>query len=101
MSDQPELFDFPPFQRHSETSKAAALAIAPRLNALQQRVLAKIKAAGTFGATDEELQGWLNLNPSTERPRRIELVEKGLVVDSGTTRKTRSGRLAVVWMPKQ
>lgn len=34
---------------------------------------------------------------STERPRRVELVEGGHVVDSGLRRLTRSRRFAVVW----
>jgi hypothetical protein len=38
----------------------------------------------------------LGMNPSTQRPRRIELERRGLVVKDGT-RKTSSGRMAVVW----
>jgi DNA-binding IclR family transcriptional regulator len=49
------------------------------------------------GMTDEEIQRALKLNPSTERPRRIELVQAGKVRDSGRTRKTASGRAATVW----
>jgi hypothetical protein len=49
------------------------------------------------GGTDEELQDALGMNPNTQRPRRIELVERGLVRDSGRTRKTKSGRRATVW----
>ncbi len=37
------------------------------------------------------------MNANTERPRRIELVAMGKVVDSHETRLTRSGRKAVVW----
>ncbi len=51
----------------------------------------------TNGATDFEIQKASGLNPSTQRPRRIELVECGLVRDSGKTRPTPSGRKAVVW----
>lgn len=86
-----------PFQPHSDTSLDAARAVQPRLNALQARVLERLKYCGIYGATDDELQASLNLNPSTQRPRRIELVEKGLARDSGNRRKTRSGRYAVVW----
>ena len=49
------------------------------------------------GATDEEIQKGCGLNPSTERPRRIELVEMGLAEPSGMTRKTSSNRNAIVW----
>lgn len=95
MPDQLDLLDTPAYQRHSLTSLAAAEAIKPSVTALQARVLAYIKLLG--GATDEELQRGLQLNPSTQRPRRIELVEKGMVRDSGRTRKTASGRNAVIW----
>ena len=99
MSAQLDIFgEFPPFQRHSTTSKAAAGAIEPKTNALQARVYARLRHCAAYGATDEELQDFLRLNPSTERPRRIELVAKHLVKDSGRTRKTRSGREAVVWI---
>jgi hypothetical protein len=85
----------PAHQRHSTTSRAAARAAVPRVNELQARVLAFIRAQG--GATDNEIQDALDMNPSTQRPRRIELMERGLVRDSGRKRKTPSGREAVVW----
>lgn len=85
-----------PFQLHSETSKAAANSVAYCLNALQSSVLEYITSRGATGATDEEIQQALLLNPSTQRPRRIELVRKGLVVAHGE-RKTKSNRNAAVW----
>lgn len=97
MIDQLSLFD-PPSQAHSPTSKAAAIAIKPARQTLQARVLDLIRAAGYAGLTDEQIITILNMNPSTERPRRIELQEAGKIVDSGRTRKTRSGRNAVVWV---
>jgi hypothetical protein len=48
-------------------------------------------------ATDEEIQDFLSMNPSTERPRRIELWKAGLIEDSGHTRQTKSGRAAAIW----
>lgn len=92
-----DLFD-PPYQKHSETSRAAAEAIKPGLNALQQKVLNIIRLEPSWGATDEEIQMMANMNPSTQRPRRIELMNKGLIRDSGKTRATKSGRRAVVWV---
>ena len=50
------------------------------------------------GATDEDIARYIHMNPSTVRPRRLELVEAGLVRDSGRTRKTRSDREAIVWV---
>lgn len=87
----------PPAQRHSPTSRDAAAQIAPRAGTLRAAVLAALKDA-PGGLTDEELQTLLNMGASTQRPRRIELTQAGLVRDSGTTRRTRSGRQAVVWV---
>lgn len=94
---QPEL----PFQAHSATSQAAAKSMKGRKSdAMRQRVYAFLVERGAEGATDEEMQGWLDMNPSTQRPRRIELVATGQVVDSGKVRKTLSGRSATVWVAK-
>jgi hypothetical protein len=84
-----------PYQPHSETSKAAAGQIETTTGELRARVLAHLKACG--GATDEETQDALGMAQNTERPRRVELVRAGRVIDSGETRKTKSGRSAVVW----
>ena len=89
-----------PAQRHSATSCAAALSVEDSLNRWQGVVLKHLRRMGNNGATDEEMQRWLGLNPSTQRPRRVELVNKGLVKDSGRTRPTRSGRRATVWVAR-
>lgn len=90
-----------PCQSHSETSRAAAQQIGPHLNRLQDMVLTFLRQRGAYGATDEEIQEALALNPSTQRPRRIELVAKGLALDLGPKRKTRSGRMASVWIANE
>jgi len=97
MTTQTELFGPAPAQRHSATSLAAAVAIEPVSGKDRLRVLLALKDAGSRGLTDEELQDRLGLPGSTERPRRIELWEKGLVWQSTETRLTRSGRKATVW----
>lgn len=80
----------------SATSAMAADSLEPKtLNAMQLRVLELLRE-NTAGLTDEEMQQRLRMNPSTQRPRRIELVRRGLVAEAGT-RKTSSGRMAVVW----
>lgn len=89
---------FLPFQAHSRTSKAAAIAAGPNANMLRLRVLEFISACGSEGATDDEVQIGLEMNPSTQRPRRIELERDGFVSDSGRKRPTRTGRNAVVWI---
>ena len=49
------------------------------------------------GLNDEELCALTGLSASTVRPRRGELVAEGLVVDSGHTRRTKSGHEATLW----
>ena len=82
------------------TSKAAAKAIEPSAEVLRGQVLAYIRSQGERGATDEEIQQALEMQGNTERPRRGELVEAGLVKKSDATRKTSSGRAASVWVAK-
>lgn len=77
------------------TSREAAREISPLASRLRTLVFGVIKSRG--GATDEEIQRALKMNPSTSRPRRIELERAGIVRDSGKRRKTRSGRWAIVW----
>jgi predicted ArsR family transcriptional regulator len=80
----------------SATSAAAADSLGPAtLNAMQRRVLELLQATPD-GLTDEEMARRLAMNPSTQRPRRIELARRGLVVTCGT-RRTASGRNADVW----
>lgn len=50
-----------------------------------------------LGLTDEQQQTILGMSANTQRPRRLELVEAGLVKDSGQRRKTSKGNDAIVW----
>jgi hypothetical protein len=93
------LFDYvaevepdPPCQRHSVTSREAADAIKPD---------AYLRGRGEDGATDEEMQDALGMGGSTQRPRRRELELAETVRNSGRTRRTKSGRNAVVWIASQ
>lgn len=88
---------FPPFQSHSETSFNAACEIAGKAGTLRRSVYELIHKMSPYGCTDEEIQDTLDMNPSTQRPRRVELVDKGLVIDSGRRRDTKAGIGAVVW----
>ena len=86
-----------PAVQHSRTSMAAADALTPQtLNALQRQVVEFLHQRGEHGATDEEMQGGIPMEPNTQRPRRRELAKRGLVVEAGE-RKTRSGKKATVW----
>jgi len=90
------LFAMAPAVNGSATSAQAADSLTPAtLNNMQRRVL-ELLAVWPQGLTDEEMQRRLRMNPSTQRPRRIELMRRGLVAEAGT-RRTTSGRMAVVW----
>ncbi len=84
------------YQGHSTTSERAAQQIAGGADSLRRLVLSAIQCYGPI--SDEEIcQRW-SMNPSTERPRRIELCKLGLVRDSGLQGKTRSGRACMLWV---
>lgn len=83
----------PKFVHPSQTSQDAAREIKPKVGPLRDRVLELLK---TQALTDESIAFHLQLNPSTARPRRIELVEMGLVESAGTA-QTASGRQAQLW----
>lgn len=86
-----------PFQSRSYTSLLAAKSIEPKAGTLRAAVLKYIRVLGEHGATDDECQADLGMEGSTQRPRRIELLQQGLIHDSGKERLTRSGKKAVVW----
>jgi len=88
----------PPAQRDSITSQQAAALIEPSAGTLRAQVLAYVRTCGDAGATDEEMQTELKMNPSTQRPRRIELEKLGLILRTTNTRKTASGRSATVFV---
>lgn len=80
----------------SITSAQAADSLdAKTLNALQRKVLEFVRARPE-GVTDEQIADGLGLNPSTARPRRIELARRGLIVEAGVM-KTAAKRNATAW----
>lgn len=98
MNDQAsiyDLYDGTPPHESALTSVLAAESIVHTASHLQALLLQAIDRYG--GCTDEQLAEITRMNPSTERPRRRELELKGLIRHSGE-RKTRSGRLAKVWV---
>lgn len=97
----PAEYENPPAQAHSRTSRVAAQHAKRRAPGDRVRVLAFLRRRGNIGATDEEMQLLLELNPSTQRPRRINLVDADLVFDSGWTRRVKSGREATVWLARE
>jgi transcription initiation factor IIE alpha subunit len=90
-----------PFQTHSETSADAARSMEAKAPNLRHVVYMEIYRTTLFGGglTDEEIVQRTGLNPSTVRPRRIELLRDKRIVAAGK-RPTASGRLAMVWAAK-
>lgn len=80
----------------SITSAAAADSLHARTLSRLERVVLAYLASRPDGATDEEMQIGIPMSPSTQRPRRVRLVEKGLVVQQGE-RRVKSGKNAAVW----
>ena len=78
-------------------SRAAKQAIKEKLPELRARVYDRLAVLGEVGATDEQLQDSLGMEPNTQRPRRYELVKMGLVTDSGRRRPLKSGKMGTVW----
>jgi hypothetical protein len=69
------------------TQVAAAAAVRPRTGTQRARVLDAIRTAGRDGLIDEEIEDALHLDGNSARPRRKELEEGGLIVDSGQRRQ--------------
>jgi hypothetical protein len=79
-----------------EPSHEAARRVQVRLNALQRKVLAILVMAGPQGLTDLRLQERGANSLSTLRTRRAELVEAGLVEDTGR-RVVQDGTSRTIW----
>jgi hypothetical protein len=83
-------------------SREAFASVQPALNALQMRVFNAIADQADAGLTDEEGQAATGMNPSTYRPRRLELQELGLIqihpVASKQHRKNTNGRRCAVFV---
>lgn len=65
---------------------------------LRAKVFLHLLLAGEEGATIDEMERALELPGNTVRPRRVELEERGWVVDSTRRRPTQTGKLAIVWV---
>jgi predicted ArsR family transcriptional regulator len=89
-----------PFQRASKTSKDAARSMLDKAPSVRERVFITIWRTGRMGLTDEEIGDFLGIQGNTVRPRRVELEREGRIVALKIPRKTRSGRLATVWVAK-
>lgn len=84
-----------PYQPSSPTSIEAARSIAEHVTPMQARVLAYLAECGP--STQEEIAEGADMRLNSINPRINELAKAGKVVNTGETRATSSGRLAVVW----
>jgi len=81
-----------------QTSHDAYWSMRHRLKELQHAVFVAIEAAGERGLTSGELrEQFTTYAETTSRTRISELVRVGLVVNSGMTRPSKSGRASIVW----
>jgi len=87
-----------PYVKGSSTSKAAAVAVVPKLSRLRRIVLDAIIASGHYGCTDDDLEQTTGLPHQTVSARRKDLVDMLLVEDSGRQRSTQHNALATVWI---
>lgn len=91
---------YTPYVSGSDTSEAAAEAKLPTAETDAARVLDLIRARGSHGATDDEVEATLGMLHQNASARRRGLFLQGHVVDSGARRMTRSGRKATVWVAR-
>ena len=91
-----------PYTPGSDTSRAAAVQALGSADTQRERVLALLTQADDEGCTHEELQEALRqlgyrYSDSGVRTRCSELVDQGLVEDSGGRRRSRHHRWMAVW----
>jgi hypothetical protein len=94
LAEQLEREQHPPFVAGSPTSYEAAKEIREDAGTLRELVYVFIRDHGPV--SDEQIAEHLCMNPSTARPRRLELYRAGRIHQSGYTR-TNAGRRAVAW----
>ena len=82
---------------NQETSREALASIENELTNITDRVYQLILSVGDKGVTDDEGYRVLKMNPNTYRPCRVNLMEKGLVVNTNNKGITESGRKAWLW----
>lgn len=104
---RPAPVELPPHARGApSTSQAAAGQKAPTAQAQRELVFDALARRGAWGATAEELAELLKLSGDSIRPRLWELRGENRkrpdlpprVKPSGSSRATRTGRQAVVWI---
>ena len=92
---------FDPPHNGTATSAAAAHSMRDQVSILREKIVAYIERLGACGSTCDEIEVALGLSHQCCSARITELhaprTGKPRIYDSGRTRKTRSGRAAIVW----
>lgn len=83
--------------KHS-LSGAAADAFFLKSGSWRKLVFDYIDRQGANGATDQEVQAFLDKSGDTIRPTRKTLEQDQLIMDSGRTRKNAAGNECTVWV---
>lgn len=84
-----------------ETSRLAALKVAPTSGTKRRAVLVEVIAARSHGITDDALSYQLQMPPNTLRPRRVELVEGGWIQPGDREAESFYGNKAIAWVATQ
>ena len=81
-----------------KNSQAAADAFFLKSGSWRKLIYTFVASRKAEGATDQEIQAYLNKSGDTIRPTRKTLEKDGLLVDSNRTRKNAAGNDCVVWV---
>ena len=87
----------PPYQMHSDTSRASAAAVSIKFNARILSVLARFRTAWPRGLSDEQGQIQMGIDGNSYRPIRVALYKHGYIEDSGDRQTLKSGRKGTIW----
>jgi hypothetical protein len=79
-----------------DTARAAGQRV--NLSEGQRKVLLALAGAGSRGLIDHDHERLNGLIPTSAGKRRQELMNVGLVIDSGQRRATSTGTAAIVWV---
>lgn len=85
----------------SQTSKAAAEAVAPKIGGQLALLLSAFRRAGIAGLTDQEAARATGLRDNSLRPRRVALERDGQIMRTNRRRATDTGCSALVFVARE
>jgi len=91
-------YPYVPFAGHTDTSAAAAEAVAKNHRSMQDSAMAAIREAGPEGLTADEAANVMGVSPYQVRPRTAELRAQGYIKDSEKRRPNIYNRPSIVWV---